>query len=63
MPLIELSARMIFLVDRLELGVVHVGIDLRGGDVGVTEHFLNGAQVRAVRKQGVLSLYESESQE
>ncbi len=29
----------------------HMGIDLRGGDVAVAEHFLHGAKIRAVVKQ------------
>ena len=30
---------------------VHVGVDLRGGDIGVSEHFLHASQVGAVGKQ------------
>ena len=31
--------------------LVDMGVDLRGGEAGVTEHFLDGAQVRAVTEQ------------
>ena len=42
---------MRLVVDILELLFDKLGVDLRGGDVGVAEHFLNGAEVRAVFEQ------------
>src|SRR5437660_9447628 len=37
--------------DRLEPLAIHVGIDLRGGDVRVAQHRLHRAQVRAALEQ------------
>ena len=35
----------------LEAGGVHVGVDLRAGDIGVAQHFLHASQVGAVGEQ------------
>ena len=36
---------MVFLVGLDEVFLIQVGVDLRGGNIGVTEEFLNHAQV------------------
>ena len=41
---------MVLSVDLADTGGVHMRVDLRRADVGVTEEFLDGADVRAVRK-------------
>ena len=38
-------------MDFLHARGVHVGVDLRRGDVGVSEHFLNLAQISSARHQ------------
>ena len=38
-------------VDVLQLLADDLGVDLGGGDVGVSQHFLNGAQVGPVLQQ------------
>lgn len=38
---------MVFLVDLTESGLVDVGVELGGGDVGVAEEFLNDSEVCA----------------
>ncbi len=38
-------------MDRLEALLIHMGIDLCGGNVGVPEEFLDDPQVCAVLKQ------------
>ncbi len=38
-------------MDFFEVGVGDVGVDLGGGDVGVAEHSLNGAEVGTVHKE------------
>src|SRR5687768_14067908 len=45
------APRMILPVDAPQVLAIHMGVDLRGGDVGVTEHLLNGAQVGAPFEQ------------
>ena len=51
---------MKFLVDRLQLAPIDLGVDLGRGDGGVTEHFLNNAKVctasQKVRGKGVAEL-------
>ena len=42
---------MIFVVDRLQILLDQLRIDLRGGNVAVAEHLLDGAQISAVFKQ------------
>ena len=42
---------MEFFVDFAEVGVGDVGVDLGGGDVGVAEHGLDGAEVGAVHEK------------
>ena len=42
---------MEFVVDFLQMGVGDVGVDLGGGDVGVAEERLNGAEVSAVHEK------------
>lgn len=42
---------MRLVIDILELLADEVRIDLRRGDVRVTEHFLNGVDIRAVFQQ------------
>ena len=44
----ELRPGVEFVVDGFEVALVHVGVDLGGGDIGVAEHFLDDAQVSAV---------------
>ena len=46
-----LRPRMRLLIDVLEVLFHNVRIDLRGGNVRMAEHFLNGAQIRAVFQQ------------
>ena len=46
----NLLSGMKFLMDGFEAFVVHVGIDLGGGDVGVAEQFLNYAQIGTIRQ-------------
>ena len=38
-------------VDVVEAGTVHVGVDLRGGDVRVAEHFLDDPKIRIAFEQ------------
>lgn len=40
------------LVDLLELGIGHVGIDLRGRDRGMSKELLDGTYIRTVCQQG-----------
>ena len=40
-----------FFMDRVESLLIDVGIDLRGGDIGMAEQFLNDAQVSATAEQ------------
>ncbi len=42
---------MIFLVNRFEPGLVDMRINLRGRDVGMSQHFLDDAQRRSVLEQ------------
>lgn len=42
---------MVLRVNVFEAGGVHVGIDLRGADIGVTEEFLDDAEIGAAREQ------------
>lgn len=42
---------MVFFVGFAEVGVGDVGVDLGGGDVGVAEHALDGADVGAVHEE------------
>ena len=42
---------MKFFMDRVESLLIDVGIDLRGGDIGMAEQFLNDAQVGATAEQ------------
>lgn len=46
-----ISFGMVFFVYLAEVGVGDVGIDLSGGDVGVAEHGLDGAEVGAVHEE------------
>ena len=45
------AARVKLPVDLLETRLVDVRVDLRGGEAGVAEHFLDRAQVRAMAEQ------------
>ena len=38
-------------MDPFELGLVHMGVDLRRGDVSVAEEFLDDPQIRPSGKQ------------
>ena len=42
---------MIFVVDRLQILLDQLRIDLRGGNVAVSKHLLNGAQISTIFKQ------------
>lgn len=42
---------MIFVVDCLQVLLNQLRVDLRGGNVAVAEHLLDGAQISAVFKQ------------
>ena len=42
---------MEFFVDRYQFAAVDMGINFSGGDIGVSEHFLNSAQISAVCQQ------------
>ena len=48
---LRLRSRMGVEVFLADVGAVHVGVDLRGRDIGVAEHFLDGAQVSPALKQ------------
>ena len=39
---------MVLRMDLFESGLVHVGVNLGGGDIGVAEHFLDESQGSAV---------------
>lgn len=41
---------MKFVVNFFEMLVGDVGVDLRGGDICVAKHSLNGAKVRAINQ-------------
>ena len=43
--------RVELLVNALEAGCLDMGVDLGGGDIGVAEHFLDGAEVGAVLEE------------
>src|SRR5580765_5482136 len=45
------GARMEIAIDATQPLAIDVGVDLRGGDVGMTEHHLHGPQVRAALQQ------------
>lgn len=47
----SLSARVVFFIDALERLFHDLRINLRGGDIAVAEHLLQGMQVRAVFEQ------------
>ncbi len=38
-------------VDRFEALLIHVGVDLGGGDIGVAEEFLNDSEVGAILQE------------
>ena len=42
---------MSLLIDVFELALDHMGVDLGGGNVRVTQHLLDGPQVRSVFQQ------------
>jgi len=42
---------MVLLVDRLQAGRIDVCVNLRGGDIHVSEHFLNASQVGPAGEQ------------
>lgn len=48
---VKLSFRMKFFVDFAQLFVSDVGVDLGGGNVGMTEHHLDTADVCTVGKE------------
>ena len=45
------ASRVETAVEGLEGAVIDVGVDLRGGDTGVPQHLLDGADLRTVRQQ------------
>lgn len=50
-PKYPLAAGMKPLMYRFEAVTVNMGVNLSGGDIGVAEHHLDGAQVRTTRQQ------------
>jgi hypothetical protein len=46
-----LTTRVILLVDAPKILAVHMGVDLRGRYVGVTQHVLNRPQVGAALQE------------
>ena len=47
----RLVARVMLRVLGQQPGGLHGGVDLRGADAGMAEHFLDGAQIRAPPEQ------------
>jgi hypothetical protein len=46
-----LSPRVVLQVHSLQARLIHVRIDLGGGNIGMPEHFLDNAQVGSIAQQ------------